>query len=419
MAKLVWYRMKNPEHRWLRSSRVERATHNRLVTGSNPVGANFFCSVLVGIVLLYSASASAQSLAQNTGGVIDPAINANPTTGNPAAPQSQNPNPGTSAVNNNANSAESEPSLRLPPAPYTPGVSTPFQTAPAELNAPPLSPDLSIPQNSPPDQRVPGAGTPSGPSQKLLPPDTLPLGVDQFAAPPQTNVNLKGPSGEFLQFVDELTYNKPCLDCTGVQVRIKNDSSAAIIVDAEKAASLKDGKALGVMSEDRAMAVSGGMYTKNQKLALGAAALGTLGLAEPILQDHFSTSKKDFPVSYGVNETRRRLEDRRLGKRIILPGEDTDGILFFPGDEFSFDKISIPIQTYPQGVPVGTIDIVAPAGKGTFQKPMVNQSESKKASAEADKKQARTYGHGDPSDNSIKDMINSQEKERRIQIKGE
>lgn len=28
----------------LRSSRVERATHNRLVTGSNPVGAKFFKS---------------------------------------------------------------------------------------------------------------------------------------------------------------------------------------------------------------------------------------------------------------------------------------------------------------------------------------------------------------------------------------
>ena len=106
---------------------------------------------------------------------------------------------------------------------------------------------------------------------------------------------------------------------------------------------------------------SGGQFTGKQKAALAATFIGTLGFMEPILQDHYTTSKTDFPVSYGLNETRRRLEDRRLSRRIVLPGEDTEGVIYFPGDKFSFDSIKIPLLTYPLGVPTGTLEIASNA----------------------------------------------------------
>lgn len=216
----------------------------------------------------------------------------------------------------------------------------------------------------------------------LLPADTIPLGVDQYMNPVDLADFKKGTSGKFLSVVTELTANKPCNNCIGIKVYIQNQSQKPIIIDGEHAQASIDSPEGKAISEDQAMKQSGSTFTKQQKEILGVVALTTLGLAEPILQDHFSTSKKDFPVSYGVNETRRRLEDLRLSKRIILPGEDTQGVIFFPGDKISFDKVSIPILSYPQGQAVGTLEI---AGITQNQAPQAAPVEKRKKQAKTGK----------------------------------
>ncbi|MBX9686838.1 MAG: hypothetical protein K2X27_09060 [Candidatus Obscuribacterales bacterium] len=187
----------------------------------------------------------------------------------------------------------------------------------------------------------------------LLPADTVPLGVDQYMNQPGSNDG-KGPEGEFLQLVKDLTFNKVCQGCTGIKVRIQNNGKSPIIVDGDHAQARPE---LASMSEEALMKQSGGQFSSKQIKTLALVGTATLMLAEPILQDHFSTSKTDFPVSYGVNETRRRLEDRRLARRIILPGENTEGIIFFKGSDIKVDKLSIPLLTYPQGQASGSLDI--------------------------------------------------------------
>lgn len=211
-----------------------------------------------------------------------------------------------------------------------------------------------------------GTSTTSKDSANLLPTDTIPLGVDEFEATP-TPLLIKGPVGNIIGTVDQIAPHKPCNNCFGVAVHIQNLSPNPIIVDGEHALVFSGSAQERALSEDYAMKTSGGMFTKEQKLALAATFVGTLGLLEPVLQDHFSTSKTDFPVSYGVNETRRRMEDRRLSKRIILPGEDTDGVIFFNGTNPSYQRVSIPIKTYPLGQPVGSLDLFAGADNRASQ----------------------------------------------------
>lgn len=235
------------------------------------------------------------------------------------------------------------------------------QSSQSDQGDPPIgseqSPVLRGPLSGAASRNSAQQGTPGKDPNALLPTDTIPLGVDQYTNPVDLADLKKGTSGKFVSLVTELTANKPCDNCIGVKVYIQNQGQKPIIIDGEHAQAALDSAAGKAISEEQAMKQSGSTFTKQQKQLLGLVALGTLGLAEPILQDHFSTSKTDFPVSYGVNETRRRLEDRRLAKRIILPGEDTEGIIFFPGNKISFDKVTIPILSYPQEQAVGTLEI--------------------------------------------------------------
>lgn len=218
---------------------------------------------------------------------------------------------------------------------------------------------------------------PSSP-QELLPTDTIPLGVDQYQ-PQLKPVEARGPVGTFIKTVPDIAPHKPCLNCTGIEVRIQNLSPNPIIVDASHAQAITAGRPLYAISEEALMKLSGRTFTHKQIAALATAEIGTLYLAEPILEDHFTTSKKDFPVSYGKNETRRRLEDRQLSRRIILPGEDTCGVIFFPGRNLTFNKISVPIKTYPQEQPVGNLDIFGSANQTSTSQMRPPQPEAKEA----------------------------------------
>lgn len=54
----------------------------------------------------------------------------------------------------------------------------------------------------------------------------------------------------------------------------------------------------------------------------------SLALAEPVVQDMMTTSKRDLTKSYGVDEIRRKAELARFGKRVLLPDEELDAAVF-------------------------------------------------------------------------------------------
>lgn len=320
-------------HIRLCSSRVERATHNRLVTGSNPVGAK----ILIAALSLLFASSLPQVFAQE----LRPNL---PLSGTSSTQSNSSIQPSTNYSGPNSPAADfAQPSPNsLPVTPNSDAAGAPLR--------PSIQSNTMLPSASG------GTGTPAS----WPPYDTLPLGVNQYQAP-ETQLDLKGPVGTILSVSNQFINNKPCRNCTAVKVKVQNFTQNPIIVDGERAQAQRSGSAVRSMSEDDAMHGSGGQFSGKQKALLAATFAGTLGFMEPILQDHYTTSKTDFPVSYGLNETRRRLEDRRLSRRIVLPGEDTEGVIYFAGDNFKFDSIKIPLLTYPLGVPTGTLDIASNA----------------------------------------------------------
>ena len=339
-------RNKTVDNTWLCSSRVERATHNRLVTGSNPVGANILFSrkiLITGLsIALIQAVLQASPAQAQSQDILRPTL---PLSGTSSTESSSSQQPST------LNSGPSSPAADMPASqPYR--VGSPYSTLNNQSDSS-LRPAMNA-------TSAPSASGGSGPGASWPPYDTLPLGVNQFQAGDQT-VQGKGAVGCVVKVVNEFTQNKPCKNCVGVRVKIQNQSANALILDGERAQAIKSGAALKSLSEDDAMHLSGYKFSEKQKKLLAATFVGTLGFWEPILQDKFSTSKTDFPISYGLNENRRRLEDRRLSRRIILPGEDTEGVIYFPGETISFDTISIPILTFPVGVPNGTLQIAANA----------------------------------------------------------
>ncbi len=336
-------------HKWLRSSMVERATHNRLVTGSNPVGANILFKQLKYLPIFLLLTVGSAAIAQQP------------------SSSTSNPLPGIGATGSGAATA------------------TNASPSGADSSTPALRPALSKDGQSltPDANATSGSGATAAPMWPAN--DTLPLGVDQFTNPVKLP-DLKGPVGKFVQLVSSFTANKPCINCIGVQVKIQNQSSSPLILDGEHAQAISSSNTVKALTDEKAFASSGGTFTKKQKEKLLAVALVTGGLLEPVLQDHFSTSKTDFPVCYGPNETRRRFEDRRMAKRIVLPGEDTEGIIYFPGTTIQFDKISIPILTYPASQSAGTLDILGGPATAQAAPPMVNSSLQIQSKSKTNKK---------------------------------
>lgn len=213
-----------------------------------------------------------------------------------------------------------------------------------------------------------------------LPHDFIPLEVNEFRTPiaKPLDSKLRGPGVQLIGISKEMTLlndgsedSRPCHGCLAVKVRIVNEGSEPIVVDGNNARAFSSGQEFPAWSEEKVLKTSGSVLSGPQKLALAGAAISTLGLAEPILQDHFTTSKKTLLKSYGDIVIRRRLEDIRLAKRIILPNEDTVANVFFPDQAQPFDKIVIPLMNYPGGEPCGSLSLdasKATVGVGDHQK---------------------------------------------------
>lgn len=269
---------------WLCSSMVEQATHNRQVTGSNPVGAILFL-LLVSFLTLPVVKAEEQTLSK--------------------------------------------------PSDVAPGLNEFTYPQPADAPA-------------------------------TLPKDFIPLDVNQFrmqiTAP--MDRKLRGPGAELIGISRDITLlndgaddKRPCHGCVAVRVRIINESTEPIMVDGNNARAIAANQEVLAWSEEKVLKTSGAELSGKQKLALAAFGLGTFGLGEPILQDYFTTSKKTLLKSYGDIVIRRRFENNRLSKRIILPNEDTYASVIFPSASFPFQKVVIPLLNYPGGEPCGSLTV--------------------------------------------------------------
>lgn len=310
---------------------VEQATHNRQVTGSSPVGAKYFkeCAVLFRNPVLSFYLLSWTFLSCLGAGGALPYANAQElrppleVEGTPA-PSVRSAPPGGQGVAPGAAPPAISPAVS--PAPAVTDTAAPNPAAPATNPAP-----------------IDGLG------------GRLPLTQTDFPGNIPNPANVKGLVGTIKSVSDDFLPGKPCKDCVAVKIEVANGTTRATIADGNKARGYWGEQALTTWSEARVVEPAQAQFSKGQKQLLGAVAVGTFWLAEPILQDHFTTSKTDPLVKLGKQQTRRNIEQIRFGQRLLLPYEICSGYMYFSGAVKIPDKIIVPLLYYPGGGDAGEL----------------------------------------------------------------
>ncbi len=135
---------------------------------------------------------------------------------------------------------------------------------------------------------------------------------------------------------------------TCMKVAVKNNGNAVIIVNGEQARADISGNSVVAASEDTLFKGAGcGMSGAETALLWGVGA-GTLGLTGPILQEMLTKPK--YPAApFGGDAVRQRIEQERLGRRFVLPGDETTGWLCFPGGQgATVGELLVPVYSATQ-----------------------------------------------------------------------
>lgn len=111
-----------------------------------------------------------------------------------------------------------------------------------------------------------------------------------------------------------------------IKVKIKNNTTQVITIHGDKAQAEASNHALPAALEPELIKKSGCGFSFIDKSILFAATVTTVALAEPILQEMLE--KADYPqTAYGQDAIRQMIEGERLGRRLLMPGDETTGWL--------------------------------------------------------------------------------------------
>jgi len=147
-----------------------------------------------------------------------------------------------------------------------------------------------------------------------------------------------------------------------VQVEISNEFSTPILVDGDQAQAVFAGRVFQQATDKEMIADSGCAPTTFTKAMVAAATLASAGLAGPIASE-IANKRESLGVPLGQDKVRLGVEEIRLGKRILMPGDKTTGLLCFsmPDSEAVPDsldvKITIPVVTKTPDQVSGQVEV--------------------------------------------------------------
>jgi hypothetical protein len=243
-----------------------------------------------------------------------------------------------------AASADSEAKLRAP-MPGTSKIAAPSAASSAATASDDAAAKLA-PESKMPPPATPTMGGLSAPgADAMMTPDLLlvkPTNRSKQAAEPlKAYIN----AGLTLQ-IDQRNISFEHL--SGVQITVNNQTGRPLMVDGTKATVTNGGAtltAIPVTVLQKAVLPKTGlehaMASIGTKIVPAAVTIGVV----PAVKDEFKMRK---PVldRYGSDEQRREVESSRFGRRIIWPGQKTQGILYFQTEEsLAGSHIQIPAAT--------------------------------------------------------------------------
>jgi len=150
----------------------------------------------------------------------------------------------------------------------------------------------------------------------------------------------------------------PASKFVAITVHLQNPGEDSLILDGDNAvAYYADGSQVKNASEKQAVADANKTLTKHQKIAVAVVTAATATLAGPLFYEWIQGGASNPKLSLGVEELRRRIEGVRLGSRLLLPGEVSDGTVFLPADQGMPTSIVIPVLSSPGRLNAGALRV--------------------------------------------------------------
>jgi hypothetical protein len=195
----------------------------------------------------------------------------------------------------------------------------------------------AVAQYEAPAQQIPtfdASPLPTQPSLSPTPPPQL-RGLAEF-----TTISAQG-----LEVRKQLFPKCRMAGFTCMKVSVKNNASVMVVVNGDQAQADIAGNTVGAASEVTLTQRAGCGMTAEEIALLWGVGVGTLGLAGPILQEILADEK--YPKeAFGKDAVRQRIQGQRLGRRFILPGDETTGWLCFPAPPgATLGEVLVPVSS--------------------------------------------------------------------------
>lgn len=146
-----------------------------------------------------------------------------------------------------------------------------------------------------------------------------------------------------------------------IELNIKNISDQVVVVDADQAEVTVGGKTYKPCDAKELESDAKSTLSTGGKLAVVAVTAASLGLAGDIFYEFITPGqnrKRDLGISLGRDGTRHEVEVENFGKRVLMPGDETQGWLGFDAESLpQVNAIRVPISYMPPSLPPAVLTV--------------------------------------------------------------
>jgi len=177
-----------------------------------------------------------------------------------------------------------------------------------------------------------------------------PIGRDKVPPPP-TQEQLR----EQVRFTTTSAPVSREPDLVGIKVQVQNNSNSPLIFDGDKAILHAGGQNIKAIASVEKKITMKQAFAKETKATVAAGV--TIG-AYPTIRD-LKNQKGPILKRYGTDEQRRENLAERFGKRILWPGDITEGVVFVrEGEKIAGASVEMPVSTFPETKMIGAIQSI-------------------------------------------------------------
>jgi hypothetical protein len=132
----------------------------------------------------------------------------------------------------------------------------------------------------------------------------------------------------------------------GLVLHLHNGTNSPLMFDGNRARITVGGQCVDAVSDAALEAVAAPPYTIAGDLKVGLADAVTIGVYSA-LRDEIKQRGPILP-RYGTDQMRREATLERFGTRILWPGDETQGIVFFrTSSKLDNTNVQLPVVTFP------------------------------------------------------------------------